>query len=99
MGTNLKLLKIMMGFQRVCFPHSKAIGGHIGLQIKQLNATDLQQRLEQIYKNRLEIGKLKTDRDIFLWFCIKNRPPCVSNALRPYKFKHNKHSTDLAFSL
>jgi hypothetical protein len=41
-GTNLKLLKTIMGFQRVYFPHSKAIGGHMGLRIKQLNTTDLQ---------------------------------------------------------
>jgi hypothetical protein len=38
------------------------------------------------------------DRDTFLWFHIKNCPLCVSNALRLYKFKHNKHSADLAFS-
>jgi hypothetical protein len=99
MGTNLKLLKTIMGFQGVCFLYSKAIGGHIGLWIKQLNAMDLWQRLKQIYKNRLEISKLKTDRDIFLWFRIKNYPPYVSNALRLYKFKHNKHLADLAFSL
>jgi hypothetical protein len=87
-----------MGFQRVYFLHSKAIGGYIGLRIKQLNTTDLRQRLKQIYKNRLKISKLKIDRDTFLWFRIKNHSPHASNALRLYKFKYNKHSADLAFS-
>jgi hypothetical protein len=98
MGTNLKLLKAMVGFRRVCYPHSKAMGGHMGLRIKQLSAGDLRQRLEQIHENRLEIGKLKTDKGTFSWFRMKNRPPRASDALGPYKFKHDDYAAGLTYT-
>jgi hypothetical protein len=37
MGLNLKLLKAWSGFRKVCYVHLKAIGGHMGLRVKQLN--------------------------------------------------------------
>jgi hypothetical protein len=90
MGTNLRLLKAMRGFQRVCYPHAKAMGGHMGLRVKQLNAKQLDERLHFIHENRLEIGRLKTDRGTFSWFRVKNRPARASDALGPYKFSHQE---------
>ena len=90
MATNLRLLKEIAGYKKVCYPHAKAMGGHVGLKVKKLNYLQLTERLLYIYKNRLEIRKLKTAKETFTWFRVKNRPARASNALRPYKFLHSE---------
>jgi hypothetical protein len=88
MGVNLKLLKTMATFRRVCYPHAKAMGGHMGLRVKHLNAAQLEERLRFINENRLQIGRLKTSSETYTWFRVKSRPARASDALGPYKFLH-----------
>jgi hypothetical protein len=90
MGLNLKLLKAMVEFRHTCYAHAKAMGGHMGLMVKSLKAEQLQERLQYIHENRLDIGRLKTSKETFLWFRMKNRPPRASDALGPYKFMHTE---------
>jgi hypothetical protein len=97
MGLNLRLLKAWNGFRTVCYVHSKAMGGHMGLRVKQLSWQQLEERLQYIHNNRLEIGKLKTGKDTFSWFRVKNRPARASDALGPYKFKHEDLPADLDY--
>jgi len=97
MGLNLKLLKAWSGFRKVCYVHSKAMGGHVGLRVKQLNGQQLEERLRYIHNNRLEIGRLKTSKDTFSWFRVKNRPARASDTLGPYKFKHEDLLADLDY--
>lgn len=84
--TDLKLLARMVRFERVCYPHTKAMGGHIGLMLKHLNHQQLTDRLRSVHENRLRIGTLKTASDTFTWFRTANRPVRPSDGLGPYKF-------------
>lgn len=82
----LRLLGRMLEFRTVCYPHLKAMGGHVGLRLKQLSAGDLLARLQHVYERRLEIGRLKTNHDTYRWFRTKSRPAHATDALGPYKF-------------
>ena len=75
------------------------MGRHIGLRVKQLSAPQLESRLRYIHDNRLEIKRLKTDKETYIWFRKENRPARVSNALRPYKFKHKDLTAGLDYNL
>ena len=90
MASNMKLLRRMRGFQRVCYAHAKAMGGHMGLRVKKLSGPQLDERLQLLHDSRLRIGKLKTDAATFSWFRVKNRPHRPSDLLGPYKFMHAK---------
>jgi hypothetical protein len=87
-ASNIRLLITMHKFEHVCYAHSKAMGGHIGLMVKHLNAEQLTERLRIVHDSRLQIGKLKTGNDTYTWFRVVNRPPRPSDALGPYKFAH-----------
>ena len=86
--TDIKLLSRMQGYKRVCFAHAKALGGHIGLMLKQLDYPGLIDRLRLVHERRLELGKLKTSPETFSWFRVANRPTRPSDMLGPYKFVH-----------
>jgi hypothetical protein len=47
--TNIRLLATMQSFTRVCYFHSKAIRGHIGLILKHLNTVELSARLQAVH--------------------------------------------------
>ena len=95
--TNMRLLAKMQSFTRVCYAHSKAMGGHIGLMLKHLNATELTARLRAVHAARLNLGGLKTAHDTHTWFRVKNRPARPSDALGPYKFAHNTDVAEFGF--
>jgi hypothetical protein len=97
MRGNLSLLGEMVEFQTVCYPHAKAMGAHMGLRVKQLNASRLKERLSFIYEHRHAIGALKTSKDTYKWFRMANRPARASDALGPYKFVHNELPVDAEY--
>lgn len=88
LAADLKLLGFWSEFNHVCFPHTKAMGGHIGLMLQYLKWDQLEGRLRRIHEERLNIGKLKTDPATYHWFRRLNRPARPEDALGPYKFKH-----------
>jgi hypothetical protein len=88
LATDMKLLSRMQGYKHVCFAHAKALGGHIGLMVKQLDYPGLVSRLRLVHERRLELGKLKTSPETFSWFRVANRPARPSDMLGPYKFVH-----------
>ena len=88
LATDLKLLSRWSDYAHVCHAHSKAMGGHLGLQVKKLNHTGLTQRLREVHDNQYNIGKLKTDSTTFNWFRKASRPARPSDSLGPYKFAH-----------
>jgi hypothetical protein len=96
--TNMRLLATMQSFTRVCYFHSKAIGGHIGLMLKHLNALELSTRLRAVHGARLNLGGLKTAHSTHTWFQVKNRPARPSDALGPYKFAHNANVPEFDFN-
>jgi hypothetical protein len=95
--TNMRLLATMQSFTRVCYFHSKAMGGHIGLMLKHLNALELSARLRAVHGARLNLGGLKTAHGTHTWFRVKNRPARPSDALGPYKFAHNADVPEFDF--
>jgi hypothetical protein len=86
--TDMKLLHRMQDFKRVCYTHAKAMGGHLGLMVKRLDHSQLLKRMADVHKNRLHLGRLKTQPATFSWFRVANRPPRPSDMLGPYKFAH-----------
>ena len=95
--TNMRLLAKMQSFTCVCYAHSKAMGGHIGLMLKHLTARELTARLRTVHAARLNLGRLKTAHDTHTWFRVKNRPARPSDALGPYKFAHNADVTEFDY--
>jgi hypothetical protein len=85
---DLRLLRSMHGFSGVCYSHAKAMGGHMGLRVKQLQMPLLLERLRYLHEHCNEIGAVKTALDTFKWFRAKNRPARPSDDLGPYKFAH-----------
>ncbi|EFW13389.1 conserved hypothetical protein [Coccidioides posadasii str. Silveira] len=53
-----------------------------------LNRKKLLNCLAYIHRNHHNIGSVKTDDSIYLWFCLANRPARAEDALDIYKFKH-----------
>lgn len=86
--TDMKLLRRMQDFKRVCYAHAKAMGGHLGLMVRKLTYPQLLERMADVHKNRLHLGRLKTQPTTFSWFRVANRPPRPSDMLGPYKFAH-----------
>jgi hypothetical protein len=97
MDFNLKLLKRMQGYRHVCYVHAKAVGGHMGLRVKQLKEGSLKERLALLHERRLEIGDIKVNSSTFSWFRMKNRPSRASDALGPYKFMHKQTPESFEF--
>jgi len=83
---DMKLLARHQGFQRVCYAHSKAMGGHLGLMVKRLNRQELADRIRIVHENSLTLGELKTNPVTYKWFRVANRPARPSDSLGPYKF-------------
>jgi hypothetical protein len=96
--TNIRLLATIQSFTRVCYFHSKAIRGHIGLMLKHLNAVKLSARLRAVHGAQLNLGGLKTAHGTHTWFQVKNRPARPSDALSPYKFAHNTDVPEFDFN-
>lgn len=86
LATDMRLLAAHQSFRRVCYSHSKAMGGHIGLMLKKLTAPMLAERLREVHNGRHRIGRLKTDPETYRWFRVANRPPRPSDSLGPYRF-------------
>ncbi|EAS29043.2 uncharacterized protein CIMG_13302 [Coccidioides immitis RS] len=53
-----------------------------------LNREELLNHLAHIYRNYCNIGSVKTNDSIYLWFHLANRPARAEDALDIYKFKH-----------
>src|SRR5436853_307505 len=92
LAKDMSLLSRMLKFDKVCYPHAKAMGGHLGLMVKRLSYPQLLARMRDIFDRRQELGKLKTDQQTYSWFRVANRPPRPSDMLGPYKFTHDSHS-------
>ncbi|KJF60440.1 uncharacterized protein CIMG_12970 [Coccidioides immitis RS] len=58
------------------------------LQTHTLNREKLLNCLAHIYRNYHNIGLVKTNDSIYLWFHLTNRPARAEDALDIYKFKH-----------
>ena len=86
--TDMKLLARMQEFEWICYPHAKAMGGHLGLMVRSLEHQQLMGRMKEIHDNRLQLGRLKTQKETFAWFRVENRPSRPSDMLGPYKFVH-----------
>jgi len=74
---------------KVCWMHTQAMGGRMGLAMKGLNYAALCHRLRLIYHARNHLGTIKTDPTTYSWFRKAHRPPVPSDSLGPYKFIHN----------
>ena len=74
---------------KVCWMHTQAIGGRMGLAIKGLNYAALCYRLRLIYHARNHLGTIKTDATTYSWFRKAHRPLVPSDSLGPYKFIYN----------
>ena len=66
------------------------LNSYLGLQIKHLNNTTLRERLIIIYNRRNDLGKLKTDTNIYFQFRLTNRPIRPFNAIKIYRFRHSE---------
>jgi hypothetical protein len=86
LAADMRLLSRMVEYKTVCYFHLVAIGGHIGLRVKGLNQEQLRERLERVYAQREQLGKLKTDQSTFSWFRMTHRPAHPTDRLGPYKF-------------
>ncbi|EFW16567.1 conserved hypothetical protein [Coccidioides posadasii str. Silveira] len=53
-----------------------------------LNKKKLLNYLTYIYRNHCNVGLVKTDDSIYLWFYLTNRPARDEDVLDIYKFKH-----------
>ena len=74
---------------KVCWMHTQAMGGRVGLAMKGLNYAALCHRLRLIYHSRNQLGTIKTDPTTYSWFRKAHRPPVPSDSLGLYKFIYN----------
>ncbi|KAL9629557.1 MAG: hypothetical protein Q9204_005202, partial [Flavoplaca sp. TL-2023a] len=70
-----------------CFSHLHKMGGKLGLQMKMLSSESLKRRLEDIYRARGWIYKLKAGQKTYRWFRRSNRPTRLADTLGVYRIQ------------
>jgi hypothetical protein len=73
-------------YRRMCYKHTKALGGRVGLKVKTVNYEDLSKTLLYLYTNRMRIGSIKTDNDTFNLWRRSHRPFHKDDDLGAYRF-------------
>ena len=87
LGTLRKIMSAVIHGEElthVCYRHLLAIGGHFGLQVNNLNAEELRQRLKSCHHHRSNLDDLKTGRETSFCFCLCARPRVDDDALGVY---------------
>ncbi|KAL9631113.1 MAG: hypothetical protein Q9204_004386 [Flavoplaca sp. TL-2023a] len=70
-----------------CFSHLHKMGGKLGLQMKMLTSESLKSRLEDVYRARGWIYKLKAGQKTYRWFRRSNRPTRLADTLGVYRIR------------
>ena len=77
----------------LCFQHRKKLAGTCGFQVRALDSDQIWERLKAYYKHRMDIAKLKTDKDTCHWFRASDRPARPADAMGHYKYMHVELNT------
>jgi hypothetical protein len=59
----MRLLSTIIGFQSVCYKHTKSLAAHARLIVKTLNHAELREQLETLHNYCKTLGVLKTGID------------------------------------
>ncbi|KAL8864759.1 MAG: hypothetical protein Q9198_009659, partial [Flavoplaca austrocitrina] len=70
-----------------CFSHLHKMGGKLGLQMKMLSSESLRRKLEDVYRARGWIYKLKAGQKTYRWFRRSNRPTRLADTLGVYRIR------------
>ena len=78
-STLAQVLSLVDNGASICYYHARWLGSKLGLKVRLLNEEAMWSALRLIYRNRKQLGVLKTDRSTYSLFRAINRPPRPSD--------------------
>lgn len=87
MRKNLQYLKQSLEFNGICWTHVWACGARLGLK-NFLKDMDMKTAIEQIYEQRTDLWKLKTDPETYTMWQKAQQPPWPTSSLGILLYLH-----------